>query len=312
MATYQGSAFIRQQLDSIISQTYTDWEMIIRDDLSNDGTIEIIKEYATRDERIKIMDTEGEHGSATINFSVLFDYAYRFSNCDLMFADQDDIWYKDKVASSVNFIRDIESKVEAGTPVMVYSAIQYIDVNNQIIEQELYLPASLDFKVLVNQNHAYGCTMILNRSLVEKIKHIPITAENHDYWISLVACGLGKAQLNPAKLLGYRQHANNVSANVDQSKLSARINRYLKNTEVMLPLLRKNFYMISHFYDIYGDSLNLQDQNLIAGYIAAFKKGDLPLMSFMMTNKFRKGGMMQTLVHYYLLLMLRTKIIRQK
>ncbi|WP_442589152.1 glycosyltransferase [Pedobacter sp. AW31-3R] len=309
MATFQGEHFIRQQLDSIISQTFTDWELLIRDDLSTDTTVDILKIYAARDRRIILMGTEGEHGSAAINFSALFDLACMRKQSYLMFADQDDIWHPDKISSSVAFIQEKEFNEGKGFPVMIYSAFQYIDVNGRKIDQELNIPEKLDFKVLLNENHAYGCTMILNRALVDKVVHIPHSVENHDYWVSLVACAFGKAIFNPEKLIDYRQHNNNVSGNVEKRNLSSRLHRYVENKDFMFPVLSKNFKMIGLFYNTYLSSLKEKDSTLVSGYLYAFRKGTLSLIFFMIRNGMHKVGFMQTLAHYYVLIQLRNKIV---
>ena len=54
MCTYNGARFIREQLDSILNQTYPIYELIIQDDCSTDETVEIVKEYTSRDKRIKL------------------------------------------------------------------------------------------------------------------------------------------------------------------------------------------------------------------------------------------------------------------
>jgi glycosyltransferase involved in cell wall biosynthesis len=311
MATFNGSKFIAEQLDSILAQTYTDWELIIRDDLSTDDTVSIIQKYVQADSRIKLLSLDGKHGSATVNFSVLFDYAYTLRTPYVMFADQDDIWKKNKIENSLSFIEQQEFKSKAGQPILVYGSLEYVDDSGNAISQELKMPDALDFNILLTENHAYGCTMILNRALIDKIRHIPETAENHDYWVALVACTLGKAVLNPAKLISYRQHASNVSGNVHRNQLSSRVNRYVKQVDFLLPVFVKNYKMINSFYGIYKDSLADETKALIAGYIKAYKSDIFSLLFFMARNKFRKLGRMQTFAHYYTLLHLRRKVLEQ-
>jgi rhamnosyltransferase len=311
MATFNGSAYLAEQLDSILAQTCSEWELIIRDDLSTDDTISIIQKYVELDSRIKLLTLEGKHGSATVNFSALFDYAYTLSTPYVMFADQDDIWKNNKIENSLQFIRKQELKSKSIKPVLVYGSIAYVDSVAKVIPQELRMPDVLDFNILLNENHAYGCTMIMNRALVEKIIHIPETSENHDYWVALVACTLGKAVLNPEKLIYYRQHANNVSGNVHRNKLSSRINRYIKRKDFLLPVFVKNYKMINSFYGMYKNCIDLETESLIRGYINAYNSGIFSLMFFMTRNKFRKLGLMQTVAHYYTLLHLRKKVLEQ-
>jgi rhamnosyltransferase len=311
MATFNGSTFIAEQLDSILAQSHQDWELLIRDDLSTDGTVSIIQKYVEADSRIKLLSLDGEHGSATINFSVLFDYAYTLRTPYVMFSDQDDIWKPNKIENSLRFIQKQELKLKQSTPVLVYGSLEYVDAAAQIIPQELKMPGALDFNILLTENHAYGCTMILNRALVDKIVHIPETSENHDYWVALVACTLGKAVLDPDKLILYRQHTSNVSGNVYRSKMSSRVNRYFKQVDFLLPVFVKNYRMIKSFFGIYKDVLDDETRELMAGYITAYNSDIFSLLFFMARNRFRKLGIMQTFAHYYTLLHLRRKVLEQ-
>ena len=61
MATYNGQKYLKCQLDSIIQQTYRNWQLIIRDDCSKDNTVKIIQEYEKKDDRIKVIDNEGKN-----------------------------------------------------------------------------------------------------------------------------------------------------------------------------------------------------------------------------------------------------------
>ena len=76
MATYQGEKYIREQLESIISQDFTNWELYISDDGSNDDTLKILQEYKKSEQRIiEIIHNNGEHG-AFANFFNLMRYVH--------------------------------------------------------------------------------------------------------------------------------------------------------------------------------------------------------------------------------------------
>ena len=75
LASYNGEKYIREQIESICRQTYSDWHLLIQDDGSSDGTIDIVTEYCNKDERVElIVNTEKVHG-AYINFHVLVNKA---------------------------------------------------------------------------------------------------------------------------------------------------------------------------------------------------------------------------------------------
>ena len=94
MATYNGEKYLVEQLDSIINQTYRNWNLLIRDDNSTDKTLEIIQNYHKKDKRIKILkDNKGNLGIVR-NFEELL----KSSESEfIMFSDQDDIWVENKL-----------------------------------------------------------------------------------------------------------------------------------------------------------------------------------------------------------------------
>ena len=102
MATYNGEKYIREQLDSIISQTYPIHELIIQDDCSTDHTVEICRSYAARYPFIHIYQNEHNLG-----FNKNFETATMRATGDFVaLSDQDDIWFKDKIAKQVAAIGD--------------------------------------------------------------------------------------------------------------------------------------------------------------------------------------------------------------
>ena len=90
MATYNGGKYLREQLDSILTQTITDWELVVCDDCSKDSTVEILTSYQEQDDRIKIFVNEKNLG-----FKKNFEKAIGLCSGDyIALADQDDIWHE--------------------------------------------------------------------------------------------------------------------------------------------------------------------------------------------------------------------------
>lgn len=102
MTTYNGEKYIREQLDSIIAQTYPIYELIIQDDCSNDRTMDICKLYADRYSFIHVYRNEHNLGYNK-NFETA---AMRATGDYVALSDQDDIWFKDKIAKQVAAIGD--------------------------------------------------------------------------------------------------------------------------------------------------------------------------------------------------------------
>ena len=98
MVTYNGALFISEQIKSIQMQSFDDWLLLVRDDGSTDGTIDILNEAAAGDSRITILDSSFNRGlGPSLNFGAALEAALS-TKSDLFFiADQDDVWETDKL-----------------------------------------------------------------------------------------------------------------------------------------------------------------------------------------------------------------------
>ena len=150
MATYNGEKYIREQLDSIIAQTYPIYELIIQDDCSTDHTVDICKSYADRYPFVHIYQNEHNLG-----YNNNFETAAMRATGDLVaLSDQDDIWFKDKIARQVAAIGDHDA------------------CGSQHLRGK-----TLDSSHLVNPQHALeallyngfaGHTLLLRRTFIQK------------------------------------------------------------------------------------------------------------------------------------------------
>lgn len=212
LSTYNGEKYLKEQLDSILVQTYTDWTLYIRDDGSRDNTEAIIDSYVARYENIKKLPSEGNVGVIR-SFELLLkgvDADYYF------FCDQDDFWLPTKLQKSMDKMLETEQQCP-NAPVGVFCDAKVVDEKlNEIFpsfwEISRIKPALLDtFERLAVHNAAAGCTMLINH--VAKVCSLPFVEEvrMHDYWIllSILAKGGKLAYVDEALML-YRQHGGNV------------------------------------------------------------------------------------------------------
>ena len=100
LCTYNGAKYIKEQLDSILSQTYPLYEIIVQDDDSIDETVEILNEYATKNPLIKVYKNESGHG---VNGNFL-SAMQRATGDFVAISDQDDIWEPTKIEQQVHAI----------------------------------------------------------------------------------------------------------------------------------------------------------------------------------------------------------------
>ena len=135
LATYNGEKYLNEQIDSIINQTYTNWKLLIRDDGSEDRTLEILKEYEKKDRRISILkDSKGNLGFVK-NFEELLKNS---SEEFIMFSDQDDYWLENKLEIYINELNKL-SKEEIEEPLLLHSNSFVCDDNLEIIKEKFII-----------------------------------------------------------------------------------------------------------------------------------------------------------------------------
>ena len=208
MATYNGEKYISEQIDSIINQTYKNWRLLIRDDGSKDKTLEILKKYKKKDERINILrDTKGNLGFVK-NFEELLKNS---SEEFIMFSDQDDYWLENKIEIYINELSKFSEK-ERKKPLLLHSNSFVCDENLNIKKKEFvnskvagqYEENSYFFAYIVQ-----GSTALVNKELIDIglpfLKNVVL----HDRYFHLLAEFLGKRIFINKSLIKYRQHGGN-------------------------------------------------------------------------------------------------------
>lgn len=205
MATYNGEKYIGEQIESIINQTYTDWTLYIRDDVSTDNTMVIVRQYARNyPDKIKFFVNRENSGSPKANFFAMI----KESDADIIFTcDQDDIWEKDKIEVTLK-----EFKYE-GYPVLVHTDLTVIDENNNVISESMIKRQHIDvtrtgLNQLLAENIVTGCTMAFNRNLADILVE-PDLIPVHDWWIAIVASMYGEIKFINKATIRYRKHSKN-------------------------------------------------------------------------------------------------------
>jgi len=214
MATYNGAAFLKQQLDSVCALE-GEWRLTIRDDCSTDATVEIISSYCEKFNNISIVTNEQGNLGACGNFNELLIAAEQAAYGQyFMLADQDDVWQSDKLKRQLALMKEIESE-RPGCPVLIHSGLEVVDQNLKLIDpsfmhyQGLRHEAHDPLRVLLAQNYITGCTVLVNRPLLELALPVPKDALMHDWWLALCAAACGEIGFIDRPLVKYRQHALN-------------------------------------------------------------------------------------------------------
>ncbi|QIZ04501.1 glycosyltransferase [Limosilactobacillus reuteri] len=260
MATFNGEIYIEKQINSIFSQTYKNFDLIICDDGSKDNTCNIIRKFMNNNKNIIFLkNTSSKHGQLR-NFSFLFSYAVKQKKYDyIMFSDQDDIWFSKKLKCSLDLILKRKSK-----PTLLYTNYIVYDQNKGSHEKAYNIQYKESFESIFVQNWLMGCTMMMNKQMIDEIGSIPLNVDNHDYWIALIASlNNNIVYLDQATMI-HRLHANNVTTKAQNNVLKSKLNKiyniifnkqYRKSKYIIWYNIKK---MLSKKYDnIHIDNLNL-------------------------------------------------------
>ncbi|MFL9806328.1 glycosyltransferase family 2 protein [Vibrio cyclitrophicus] len=220
LATYNGERFLQQQLHSIQHNDQYHaliGRVIIVDDGSKDDTYGIVQTAKATDSKIEWHQNRSGRSGAMANFA----FGLSLSEAEhVMLCDQDDVWLPEKIEQSASAVREAEIKYGKKTPILVFSDKQIVDEKLNVLCESYYSLKKISkqwhrsFESLSQQNVASGCTMLLNRALLEKALPIPNQAYMHDWWIALVAARCGVLAFIDKPLMLYRQHScNTIGAN---------------------------------------------------------------------------------------------------
>lgn len=209
LATYNGGNYIREQINSILTQLTDKDEIIISDDHSTDDTINIIQQF--NDSRIKIFFNEYEKG-----YTQNFENALNKANGQYIFlSDQDDKWVADKVNITLKYL--IQDKYD-----MVISDCFVVDEDLNIIKESYFKTRKSKagfINTLIKANYL-GCCLAFNREVLKRAVLFPKKYEYlpHDLWIGLIGYAFFKVKTTDEKLIMYRRHEKNVSEGGIKSK----------------------------------------------------------------------------------------------
>jgi len=204
IAAYNGEIYIRQQLESILTQIGQSDEVIVSDDGSTDKTIDIIQSLG--DTRIKIIYANGH------NFKKNFENALSHATGDYIFlSDQDDIWLDGKYSTCLKELQTYD---------LVITDSRVIDNDMNVIIPSFFTYYNSGPGLLKNslKNTYFGACMAFNRKILNFALPLPKTKEiGHDIWIGLVAEMVGKVHFIKQPFLLYRRHdlsLTNISTNL--------------------------------------------------------------------------------------------------
>ena len=275
MATYNGEKYIREQINSILNQSFKDWKLFISDDCSSDNTLSIIQDYSDRyPEKVCILNSSKKFGGAKKNFSHLFEACPRTEL--YMFSDQDDVWLPNKIELLVNKYDETTEKNK-----LVFCDLRVVDSNLYKISDEFVrgVHYSDDKSFVLMNNYIPGCVMLFDDELRRNVSTIPAQCYMHDWWITMYATYFGKIVMVNDSLNVYRQHLDNTLGaqkhrsflydikNCFKHSFDNPVARYKRIIELSITRLKKRKRQNRKFLYDYGCQLDNEDKNIFGIFL---------------------------------------------
>lgn len=265
MSTYQGERFIREQLQSILTQLSSSDQILIRDDGSCDRTTEEV--LAVSDPRITLV--RGSNLGFGRSFLTLL--AQVPADTDMvMFSDQDDVWLPDKVERAWQHLCAL-----GGEAALYGSAQMLVDAELRPLYRTPAWPRGPSLANALTENIITGCTAALNRPALALLQRVgvPKGVLFHDWWLYLVVSAFGTVVYDERPALLYRQHGGNVIGHGAG---------WLARKWGMLRFLLRNDWVgilrsqVRAFLIYYGESLAPQTRDWILRYFHSAADGGAP------------------------------------
>jgi len=276
MATYNGEKFLKEQLDSILAQTYQHFNIYISDDGSTDATVNILSSYQKQYPE-KFFYTVNE-----LNLGVVKNFEWLIQNSNeeyIALADQDDIWKSNKLESELNKLISIENN----EPAMVHSDLTMIDADGNILQKsflkfrKIKLSNRKSIHKIISHNGVMGCTLLFNQKLKDNILPFPDNLDVHDYWIALVSEVVGQRYTIFEPLVNYRIHTNNTSNNIKKIQYKRNIFMRLINKDALPFIGLGRDKVIETLLSRFSDSLDANQVNIIHAFLSYLRQDKNPL-----------------------------------
>lgn len=231
--SYHSARFIRETIESVLAQTYTNWEMIIVDDCSTDDTVEIVKEYTERDQRIRLFQLKQNSGTAVARNLAIDMSRGRY----LAFLDSDDQWLPKKLEKQLHFMRERQ---------IAFSFTQYRNIDESGKTGSIVsIPNHVNYEQSLKQN-VIGClTVMLDRKLIGSVKMVNIRSrQDYALWLSLLKKGHLAYGLQEV-LAKYRNVENSLSSNkIKVARQNWKVYREIEK----LSLTKSLWYFLNYMY----------------------------------------------------------------
>ena len=302
LSTYNGEKYIKEQLDSIIRSSFKNWHISVSDDCSTDTTCDIVRDYVAKySGRISLHINDSNMGS-TVNFLTALKRAAREdSNAGdttyYMFCDQDDVWLKDKLYVTLKAMKRLERKIGSVKPSLIFTDavlagadLSYI--NNSFYKSGHRFVRNLSISRLLIENRCIGCTVMMNRALVDILGDNYDKVRFHDWWVALIASAFGGIRFLRVPTLLYRQHSGN---QVGQNGFAAYVRGRASDRKDIENRLSETIAQARAFYECYKGRLSYRNAKIVNEFAGIESKSFFMKRYMILRYRFFKSGLLRNI-----------------
>ncbi len=255
ISTYNGEKFIEEQLNSINRQSFQNFHVYIRDDGSQDHTVEIIRRW--------IKNTENENRytllvEKNLGFCGSFFELLKLAETGdfWAFCDQDDIWYEKKLERAIEIIQPTDNNV----PIAYHANFKLVNKDGKKIGYYHANKNKYSFRKSITSSICYGFAMVINRQMRDEVlKSNWHQIQSHDWYISMIAMGFGKLLFDDQEVAEHRMHESNNSPSTLLQKIKKGVGM-ISNTSIYTKNSRE-------YYRSYKDQLSKENQIILGRFL---------------------------------------------
>lgn len=206
MPAFNAENYIAKSIQSVLNQTYKDFELIVINDKSTDNTMNIVNDFIRKDQRIKVIDLKENQGVAQARNHGIKASTGRF----IAFLDSDDLWHSEKLNKQISFMHENDCAFS-------YTAYEIIDHKGMRLQQYVKVPKSRSYKQLLRGNFIGCLTVVIDKTKVKPFEMLKIGHEDYALWLSILKENDIKAYGLTEILAYYRKGQVSVSSNKNRA-----------------------------------------------------------------------------------------------
>lgn len=301
IAVYNGERYIEEQITSILNQAYPNLHLIIRDDASQDNSLKVLEKIQQANPNRVTLLIASQNEGVIGNFASLMQHS---KSEYVMFSDGDDVWHRDKVEKTFARFMELEEKYGKNRPLLVHTDLTIVGRNLETVHPSFWKFSHLNprkghaLNRLVVQNVITGCTVMINRSLLNLALPIPENVVMHDWWLGLLASSFGRLGLVSEPTILYRQHGLNDTGAKKYSITSLK-QHFDEKTRMKLVRHRQNrFRQVKAFLERFSALLTSRQQHMLEDFLSLENASFFKKRYLMAKNGFYKHGFFRNAIAF--------------